>query len=300
MVKNLMDEYVQSMRKVGNDKASYKHIEQAVERERLRGNSSSARTCRPKRTLHYVAAAACAGILIIGGASILPHMFNGGNAASNPDTSGFVLSAYAEGNPVSDTKDIVSTNKLIQGAASWSEGDDRNFEVEYSINPDLVGNEVASIEYKSTNKNVLLEGLRDRRAVRPGEINGTPILSSFIVGGPNATLPDLHQLDLRITVFRNDAINTADEKINSGGNEEAWDLLSLEIERAAAEELASGTLEITATFTDGSTLTHVYRILPVDDFEQVWLRNNKAFKDFLKDENAGYTPEQLYNLEQVK
>ncbi len=70
---------------------------------------------------------------------------------------------------------------------------------------------MVSVEYRSTNENVVLEGMRDRRKVLPGESAGTEYLSSITVGGPNATLPDLYQLDLRVSIPATDAIKEADE-----------------------------------------------------------------------------------------
>ena len=164
---------------------------------------------------------------------------------------------------------------------------------------------MVSVEYRSTNENVVLEGMRDRRKVLPGESAGTEYLSSITVGGPNATLSDLYQLDLRVSVPATDTIKEADEAYNELGNagiydEELSDRLGLEVQRACAEELASGTLEITATFADRSTQTHVYRIAPVEDFEQLWWKDRAARRASFDDEDADYEPLQLFALQQVE
>ena len=77
---------------------------------------------------------------------------------------------------------------------------------------------------------------------------------------------------------------------------EAWDNLILEVELSAAIELSSRTLEITATFEDGSELTRSYRIFSVPDFEEIWLRNEEACNASFEEGAPAYEPEQLYAL----
>lgn len=321
MTQNLIDDYVRTMKSIGSDNASREQIKRAVDRERARGASApvasghtamSARTASasgraPRRGMRIAAAAACTALLALGGAIALPRLIGRGAPATPvPSMQGFVLAAYADGNPVDDGKNaVVTSTDIFKSSGGWSEGDDDIFETAYTIDPSVLGNDVVSVEYRSTNENVVLEGMRDRRKVLPGESPGTEYLSSITVGGPNATLPDLYQLDLRVAIPATDAIKEADEAYNKLGNagiydEELSDRLSLEVQRACAEELASGTLEITATFADGSTQTHVYRIAPVENFEELWWKDNAAFKAFLDDQSIDYEPVQLYALQQIK
>lgn len=163
---------------------------------------------------------------------------------------------------------------------------------------------MVSIECRSTNENVKLEGSRDRRNVLSGESPETPMLEAITVGGPNATLPDLYQLNLwvkapataEVIAAKNELHDLADQ---GSPTEDAWDRLSLEVERSAATELSSGTLDITATFEDGSTLTHSYRIAPADNFEEIWHRNEEAWMASFEEGAPKYEPEQLYILQQV-
>lgn len=321
MTQNLMDDYVRTMKSVGSDDASLTRIQRAVARERARSASvpaasgrtdMSARTASasapaPCRGLRIAAVAACTALLALGGAFALPRLMGGGSpAAPVAGMQGFVLAAYADGNPVDDGKNaVVTSTDIFKSSGGWSEGDNDIFETAYTIDPSVLGNDVVSVEYRSTNENVLLEGMRDRRKVLPGESPGTEYLSSITVGGPNATLPDLYQLDLRVAIPATDAIKEADEAYNELGNagiydEELSDRLGLEVQRACAEELASGTLEITATFADGSTQTHVYRIAPVEYFEELWWKDNAAFKAFLDDQSIDYEPVQLFTLQQIE
>lgn len=321
MTQNLMDDYVRTMKSVGSDDASLTRIQRAVARERARSASApaasgrtdmSARTASasapaPCRGLRIAAVAACTALLALGGAFALPRLMGRG-APVTPvaGMQGFVLAAYADGSAVEDGENTVMTSTdIFKNSGGWSEGDNDVYETAYTIDPSILGNDVVSVEYRSTNENVVLEGMRDRRKVLPGESAGTEYLSSITVGGPNATLPDLYQLDLRVSVPATDTIKEADEAYNELGNagiydEELSDRLGLEVQRACAEELASGTLEITATFADGSTQTHVYRIVPVENFEELWWKDNAAFKAFLDDQSIDYEPVQLYTLQQIK
>lgn len=321
MAQNLMDDYVRTMKSVGSDDASFTRIQRAVARERARNASvpaasgrtdmsartASASASAPRRGLRIAAVAACTALLALGTGIALPRLMGRG-APVTPvaGMQGFVLAAYADGSAVEGGENTVMTSTdIFKSSGGWSEGDDDIFETAYTIDPSVLGNDVVSVEYRSTNKNVVLEGMRDRRKVLPGESPGTEYLSSITVGGPNATLPDLYQLDLRVAIPATDAIKEADEAYNKLGNagiydEELSDRLSLEVQRACAEELASGTLEITATFADGSTQTHVYRIAPVENFEELWWKDNVAFKAFLDDQSIDYEPVQLYALQQIK
>lgn len=321
MTQNLMDDYVRTMKSVGSDDASLTRIQRAVARERARSASApaasgrtdmSARTASasapaPCRGLRIAAVAACTALLALGGAFALPRLMGRG-APVTPVArmQGFVLAAYADGSAVEDGENTVMTSTdIFKNSGGWSEGDNDVYETAYTIDPSILGNDVVSVEYRSTNENVVLEGMRDRRKVLPGESAGTEYLSSITVGGPNATLPDLYQLDLRVSVPATDTIKEADEAYNELGNagiydEELSDRLGLEVQRACAEELASGTLEITATFADGSTQTHVYRIVPVENFEELWWKDNAAFQAALDDESVDYEPLQLFTLQQIE
>lgn len=321
MTQNLMDDYVRTMKSVGSDDASLTRIQRAVARERARSASApaasgrtdmSARTASasapaPCRGLRIAAVAACTALLALGGAFALPRLMGRG-APVTPvaGMQGFVLAAYADGSAVEDGENTVMTSTdIFKNSGGWSEGDNDVYETAYTIDPSILGNDVVSVEYRSTNENVVLEGMRDRRKVLPGESAGTEYLSSITVGGPNATLPDLYQLDLRVSVPATDTIKEADEAYNELGHagiydEELSDRLGLEVQRACAEELASGTLEITATFADRSTQTHVYRIAPVEDFEQLWWKDRAARRASFDDEDADYEPLQLFALQQVE
>ena len=321
MTQNLMDDYVRTMKSVGSDDASLTRIQRAVARERARSASApaasgrtdmSARTASasapaPCRGLRIAAVAACTALLALGGAFALPRLMGRG-APVTPvaGMQGFVLAAYADGSAVEDGENTVMTSTdIFKNSGGWSEGDNDVYETAYTIDPSILGNNVVSVEYRSTNENVVLEGMRDRRKVLPGESAGTEYLSSITVGGPNATLPDLYQLDLRVSVPATDTIKEADEAYNELADadiydEDLSDRLSLEVQRSCAEELASGTLEITATFADGSTQTHVYRIVPVENFEELWWKDNAAFQAALDDESVDYEPLQLFTLQQIE
>lgn len=101
---------------------------------------------------------------------------------------------------------------------------------------------------------------------------------------------------LRIAAAVKNELHDAENQGTPTG--EAWDNLILEVELSAAIELFSRTLEITASFEDGSELTRSYRIFFVPDFEEIWLRNEEAFIASFEEGAPAYEPEQLYALQQ--
>ena len=302
MSQNLMNDYVRTMKRVGSDDASRERIRRAIARERQNGASVSvARPARVAASAH-APRRACGD----GGAIALPRLMNRSSPATPvAGMQGFVLAAYADGSAVEGSEStVVTSTDIIMSSGSWSQGEDGSYTTAYTIDPSVLGNDVVSVEYRSTNESGVLEGMRDRGKVLPGESPGTEYLSSITVGGPNATLPDLHQLDLRVTVAATDAIKEADEayrELSYAGtyDENVSDRHSFEIERACAEELASGALEITATFADGSAQTHVYRIVPVGDFDELWWEDRAAWRASFDDETIDYEPAQLFALQQV-
>lgn len=47
-------------------------------------------------------------------------------------------------------------------------------------------------------------------------------------------------------------------------------------------------------------MTRAYCIVPVDDFEEVWLSNNRAWDEALESGTPEYDLKPLYMLEQVR
>lgn len=302
----LMNSYIDAMGSIGTDETSRTKLERAIARERKRATDTKACAVPRRRAMRIAAAAAAVGLIAVGSALVLPRL-TGHNIpiSPDPDLTGFVLTAYAEGEKVDGMDNAVMTSTdALMGLGSWSENDDGTYSLQYLIDPNCLGNDVVSIECRSTNENVKLEGSRDRRNVLSGESPGTPMLEAITVGGPNATLPDLYQLNLwvkapataEVIAAKNELHDLADQ---GSPTEDAWDRLSLEVERSAATELSSGTLDITATFEDGSTLTHSYRIAPADNFEEIWHRNEEAWMASFEEGAPKYEPEQLYILQQV-
>ena len=70
----------------------------------------------------------------------------------------------------------MTSTDIIMSSGSWSQGDDGSYTAAYTIDPGILGNDVISVEYHSTNENVVLEGMRDRRKVLTGESPGTEYL----------------------------------------------------------------------------------------------------------------------------
>ena len=206
MTQNLMNDYVRTMKRVrGSDDASRAHPARHRPRARSQRIRPRSRTCAPaavsartasasgrtpRRGMRIAAIAACATLLALGGAIALPRLMNRSSPATPvAGMQGFVLAAYADGSAVEGSEStVVTSTDIIMSSGSWSQGEDGSYTTAYTIDPSVLGNDVVSVEYRSTNESVVLEGMRDRGKVLPGESPGTEYLSSITVGGPNATL----------------------------------------------------------------------------------------------------------------
>ena len=304
-----MDDFVDKFSALGEDEESLRSLQHAiaVEREALtrtaKPRGSSQREVASSARFAIIAAYAIAIVLL--GTFALPRLFvphtdpNTGDGTTSLQTD-FVLTAYAKGTPVEGRENtIFATEDIFSEGGGYSENDDGSFIKQYIIDPSCTGDGIVSMRYRSTNENVLLEGSRDRANVLPGQSPGTPMLSEITVGGENATLPDLYQLNLCVTAVAEDEDGNA-VQLEAGDTPEAWDRKRRLIELAAAQELAKGTLEVTATFEDGSAVARVYRIVPVDNFEEVWLSNNRAWDEALESGTPDYDLKPLYMLEQLR
>lgn len=306
---NSIESYVEAMNKVGCDNTSSQRIAAAVERERERANAQPVPIRRPARTVarrtacRIAAAAACAMLIAAGGTAVYGHFMQGDNAPAADKSAGstFDLAAFADGTPVDGhANTVLMPDGFFTASGAWSEGDDETILKQFIINPDCVGDDVASITYRSTNPTVLLQGNRDRADVGTGDVAGTEDMSTFTVGGENATLPDLATLNLNVTIAETGEL----AQLSAEAENTNWDAIDAAVERAAADELASGTLEVTATLKDGSTVSHTYRILPVENFDEALAHNRAAQRDATAgesgtqgDADAQFMP--LYMLEQV-
>ncbi|MFR3450555.1 MAG: hypothetical protein ACLTSX_01750 [Collinsella sp.] len=202
---------------------------------------------------------------------------------------------------------VVTSTDIIKNSGAGARATTTSTKTAYTIDPSVLGNDVVSVEYRSTNESVVLEGMRDRRKVLPGESAGTEYLSSITVGGPNATLPDLYQLDLRVSVPADGCRSKRQTRHITSSQMQAYTMKIVSdrtrVSRSSAPAPRNSRpehSEITATFADGSTQTHVYRIVPVENFEELWWKDNAAFQAALDDENVDYEPLQLFALQQVE
>lgn len=239
-------------------------------------------------------------LLLLVGSVALPALT--GSFSSGRESIGdepFVLAAYADGPAVSGHENAIFISDDILSSSGWSQNEDGSFFAQYTLNPDCLGTGIKSIEYRSTNENVMLQGERDRERVQPDEVLGTAMRPSIVVGGDDATMPDLDSLKLCVTSWPTGADGAL---LTFTGNESEGEQLEkdLQIERAAVQELSSGTLEITATFEDGSTATHIYRITPVDNFDEIWHCNRQAFQEAANSGAPEAPSDPLLMLEQLE
>lgn len=76
--------------------------------------------------------------------------------------------------------------------------------------------------------------------------------------------------------------------------DQAMSEASVLVHTEAAEMVADATITITATFDDGTTETHAYRILPVDDFAQRYREYEAVRTGSREDPSSFFAIEQLY------
>lgn len=306
---DFMDDFVEKFSALGEGEESLRSLQRAIAAERRALTRAAEPRCRARHaaapTARIATIAACSIAIVLLGAFALTRLLVPHTGANTGDGTtslqmDFVLTAYAKGTPVEGRDNtIFATEDIFSEGGGYSENDDGSFLKQYVIDPSCTGDGIVSIRYRSTNENVLLEGNRDRANVLPGQSPGTPMLPEITVGGENPTLPDLYQLSLCVNALAKGEDGNV-VQLEAGDTPEAWNQKRCLIELAAAQELAKGTLEVTATFEDGNTATRVYRIVPVDDFEEVWLSNNRAWDEALESGTQEFDLKPLYMLEQVR
>lgn len=299
-----MDDFIEKISVLGEDELTLRSLQCAVAAKRAELARATETRWRPHRTkapmVRIAATAACIIAAVFFGALALAHLLvHNTDDAAAPMQTNIVLTAYAKGTPV-DGRDnaIFATEDIFHEGGGYTENSDGSFLKEYVIDPSCMGDGIVSIRYRSTNKNVQLKGSRNKANVLPGESYGTSMLTEITVGEDGTTPPDLDQLSLCVTATAAGE-NGEVVQLEAGDSPEAWSKKRYLIELAAAQELAKGTLEITATLEDGSTVTLAYRIVPVDNFENMWFNNNASWEAALESGASEFDLKPLYILEQL-
>lgn len=218
----------------------------------------------------------------------------------------FVLAAYADGTPVEDRSDTVLAGPgFMDSVSSWDagpadEGDGMRARTVFDIDLRTYGEDITQLDYR---------------------IDGDETAQLCYLGSRNYRMPDgtyeeMHGQSMTITQDMLERIGTIDGgtfsvELNYALPDDFWaiyeqarqgsmDEFRFESIAYGAQLLAGRTITITATFVDGTTLTHEYRIDPVDTFTETLMANDQAFHDSFDDESTDeFVPEPLFTIEQV-
>lgn len=228
------------------------------------------------------------------------------SSAAAAAQASFVLAAYADGTPVEDRGDTVLAGPgFMDFVGSWEagpadEGDGIRAHAVFDIDLHTYGEDITQLDY---------------------QIDGDETAQLCYLGSRNYRMPDgtyeeMHGQSMTITQDMLDRIGTIDggtfsvelnyalpddfRAIYERAKQESTDEFRFESIAYGAQLLAGRTITITATFVDGTTLTHEYRIDPVDTFKETLMANDKAFHDSFDDESTDeFVPEPLFTIEQV-
>ncbi|MBM6689322.1 hypothetical protein H6A35_10680 [Collinsella tanakaei] len=228
------------------------------------------------------------------------------SSAAAAAQAAFVLAAYADGTPVEDRSDTVLAGPgFMDSVSSWEagpadEGDGMRAHTVFDIDLRTYGEDITQLDYR---------------------IDGDETAQLCYLGSRNYRMPDgtyeeMHGQSMTITQDMLDRIGTIDggtfsvelnyalpddfRAIYERAEQESTDEFRFESIAYGAQLLAGRTITITATFVDGTTLTHEYRINPVDTFTEALMANDQAFHDSFDDESTDeLVPEPLFTIEQV-
>lgn len=267
---------------------------------------------------HTIAIAACVASLVLGCTALslwAPSSVVQPAQQYDQDTSSasltnaqptFVLAAYADGTPIEDRSNTVLVNSgFMDFVGSWVAGpndEDGSLSAYNVFNIDLRahGNDITQLDY---------------------HIDGDGTAQFYYLGSRNyhttdETYEELCGQSVTITQDMLSRIGTIDGgtfsiRLDYTLPEEFWTLYEqsqkgmldefrLESITYGAKLLAGRTITITATFTDDTTLTHQYRINPVDNFKEVLMTNDKTFVDNIdSSDTSDIVFEPLFTIEQI-
>ena len=209
----------------------------------------------------------------------------------------FVLVAYADGTPVDDRGDTVLAGPgFLDSVGSWDAGpdDDGGMSCHNVFNIDLraYGDDIVQLDYR-------IDGDSSAQFC---------YLGSRSYQTPDGSFEEMHGQELTITQDMLERVGTIDggtfslemtfalpdeyralyEESHATGDSDEFRFESIAY---GAQLLAGRVITVTASFDDGTTLTHEYRIEPVDDFKDALMRNSQAFSESI---DAGTTEELTY------
>ena len=286
----------------------------------VREAHAAARTGAPMHSRRRVLAlAACSALAIVGVAGALalgPQIL--GSPSISPAASvsapSFVLAAYAEGTPVPDRSNTVLTGgqflTYVPGwDAGYSDDDDTTVHAHFGFAIDLttLGEDITSVTYTiDGDDSAYFEYGQSRYGVQMGDALADRMSQTITLSSEElAAISTIEggSLSLEMSCDLPKSFNELyDASLASSDNPDGHDAFYYQSITYGASLLSGRTLSITATFDDGSELTHIYRLEPVEAFEDQLRANTTAVNESIANNTdaSKLDLEPLFMLEQIQ
>ena len=281
------DRYINQMTRVKLPVDARNRILDAIATQRQAASPPATSRTVGVITRRILAIAACGGALFVGTAALsaagvlprdLPVIGNALSALGLTEGVPFALAAYADGTPMAGATNIVESNELIRSVdiGSWStreapEGSDTPVvDTSWNLNLSTVGSDVKSLDVSLPN------GAKDMKLSYMERKNGLfEMIGEALTFNP--TRINANSMQLNFTLPLEGALAELDDAIGAQATSEAWDAFGDEVAYRAALRLSETPITLTATLSDGSTVSHTYRISPVDNFKELYRADNERF-----------------------
>lgn len=326
-----MESYVQRMDAITLTPEMRAALQQRLARERAQRASTAASTESaeaPQQSRHvgrslqtrrrFLALAACTAGVALGCAAVgslwsvtrsnqagdgadasggAPEESAGSGTLAGADQPAFVLAAYADGTPVEDRGDTVLAGPgFLDSVGSWDAGPDDDGGMSchnvFKIDLRAYGDDIVQLDYRiDGDESAQFCYLGSRGYTKPDgsfeEMHGQELTITQDMLERIGTI-DGGTFSLEMTFALPDEYRTLYEESHASGDSDEFRFESIAY---GAQLLAGRIITVTASFEDGTTLTHEYRIEPVDDFKDALMRNSQAFSASI---DAGTTDELVY------
>lgn len=286
----------------------------------VREAHAAARTGAPMHSRRRVfAIAACSTLAIVGvaGAFALGPQLLGSLSASpaaSVSAPSFVLAAYAEGTPVPDRSNTVLTGgeflTYVPGwDAGYSDDDDTTVHAHFGFIIDLttLGEDITSVTYTiDGDDSAYFEYGQSRYGVQMGDALADRMSQTITLSSEElAAIGTIEggSLSLEMSCDLPKSFNElCDASLASHDNPNGNDDFFYQSITYGASLLSGRTLSITATFEDGSELTHAYRLEAIDNFEEQLRANTTAVNESIANNTdaSKLDLEPLFMLEQIQ
>lgn len=306
----VFERYINEMAQVELSADAHDRILGAIATQRQAAEPPTAFRKTGVITRRIFAIAACGSALFVGTAALsaagvlprdIPVIGDALKALGLAEDVPFALAAYADGTPVAGSANIVESNELIRSVdiGSWStrtapeDVDIPVVDTSWNLNLSTVGSNVRSLDIS------LPSGTEDMKLSYMERENGLfELIGEALTFDPATMRANNMKLDFTLPLEGalgelHDAIT--DDKTRS---EASWNAFSDEVAYQAALRLSEVPITLTATLNDGSTVSHTYRISPVDNFKELYRADNDRFWEGDLDANE-FESTPLFLIEQL-